>query len=259
MINVDNLTYLLNDYIITDEFGTINFFTINDLLILKEKGYNKFIYPYRLSLELFGVENSSTEVKTFDLFFIRKKIKIIEGEEETILDYLINSLEYIYKTEKKKKIAQVVPIQDNDFRKCKIIIRNEPHNIILHRDNFDKFAEIILNSCYEEKFKIEKPPIFKNDRQKDIYYKIQEGRKRKNKGQEIDINTIISIVMSEYKKSKEDMRKMTLYELNTSFQSIIAKDTFNREYSKYLVGEDPKKLELTHWFIKIKNIFRRNT
>ncbi|KKQ13982.1 MAG: hypothetical protein US25_C0032G0015, partial [Candidatus Moranbacteria bacterium GW2011_GWE1_36_7] len=63
----------------------------------------------------------------------------------------------------------------------------------LNRDNFDKFSELILKICGRERQKIEKSPIFENDRQRESWIKLQEGRKRNAKNNVVNIEDIINI------------------------------------------------------------------
>lgn len=51
---------------------------------------------------------------------------------------------------------------------------------------------------------------------------------------------------------KQEVANMNMYDLLLAFECFMSEESYERTYSQYLAGVDPKKLDLTHWSEKIK-------
>ena len=233
---MNNINLLLDDYIETEEFGVIYFPKVSFLKQFGEKGYNKLIFPFAITVDILDIPDEyKKEVKVFDLFFQNLKY----DEKETYCDVLKESLISFF---------NIVP--QFDIHNYCIIIGKK----IITRDNFDNLANIILQISKAQHISIEKPPKFENEIQKDIYYKIQEGRSKKNKNNIISFATMINVAMNcgnSYVPPKE-INKMTIFQLMSRYEAIVGTDSWHINFDKYLVGCDPKDLDLTYWVYKIK-------
>ena len=119
----------------------------------------------------------------------------------------------------------------------------------LNRDSFDEFAEIILKICGREKPKKEKIPVFQNDRQRDIWEKLQEGRRRNAKNNEVKLEDIINYC--EYGGRSyipiEEIKKWTMWRIMNCYNSIIGVSAYKDNFSIYLVSGEKDLVENKHW------------
>lgn len=119
----------------------------------------------------------------------------------------------------------------------------------LNRDNFDEFADIILKICGREKPKKEKIPVFQNDRQRDIWEKLQEGRRRNAKNNEVKLEDIINYC--EYGGRSyipiEEIKKWTMWRIMNCYNSIIGVSAYKDNFSIYLVSGEKDLIDNKHW------------
>lgn len=147
------------------------------------------------------------------------------------------------------------------FSKSKLDIDNERKGIIfegfnrvLNRDNFDEFAEIILKICGRERQKKEKKRVFANDRQRDIWEKLQEGRKRYAKKHELKLEDIINICEygSDLYIPIEEIKKWSLWRIMNCYNSKLGMSNYKDSFRIYLVSGKPEIIEGKHWTELIK-------
>lgn len=119
----------------------------------------------------------------------------------------------------------------------------------LNRDNFDEFADIILKICGREKPKKEKIPVFQNDRQRDIWEKLQEGRRRNAKNNELKLEDIINYC--EYGGTSyipiEEIKKWTIWRIMNCYSSIIGVSAYKDNFRIYLVSGEKDLVDNKHW------------
>lgn len=241
---MNDITLLINDSVYTEDFGNINFLTVKDLAILGEDGYQDFLTPFRLHLGCYGIDDIHT-YKDFDLFFAKNKNKELfeiptKKGNKKIQNMLLKSLSFIFKEE--------IFLLD-----CAIAVGNK----LIHRDNFDELCNIILKSLHSEKIEIEETPIFQNERQRDIYEKLMAGRQKDAEKNQLHFDIIIKTVALSMGKLTHDplIKNMTLWQLIDNYQSVMAKESCQVNFSYLAAGVDTNKskLDLTHWSEKIKH------
>lgn len=238
-MDINMMQLLLDDHVDVKEFGRIYHPKIEFIKDCGEEGYSKLLLPFALTLDAFEIkEEHKSNVKMFDLFF--QPIEFISGI--SLQDNLLTSLYFFFRVEPRV-----------DMKNYCIWVNEK----MIHRENFDKLADIILHMCKAEKIVIEKPPEFANERQRDIYNKITEGRKRKREKDKISLATVVSIVMNggvfcNY-ISPEIVGMMTYYQLINRYEFLCGTESWDVNFKQALsFGTDGSKLDLTHWIAKIK-------
>jgi len=232
---IESVNILFQDYIET-EYGCIYIPTVKDFLRMGENQIMEHVLPYRLSLDIIDLDEEVKEqIKIFDLFFQKFKA----GTNKDIFDILMSSLEYFFRL-KPVFNEQAYCIQIGD--------------VVVNRDNFDALADIILLVSQTERIEKEVEPVFKNETQKDVYFKIQEGRRKKAEKNKISIATIMNCVVHGGKSyiPYSEVATMTLPQLNNTFSAITGVNDWEMNFDKYLVGVEPKKLDLTYWIYRLK-------
>ena len=235
----------INEYLIQPLFG--------EIANIGEENYNKLLLPYALSLDMISniSDEQKKEIKVFDLIFCKNPADNSQylfenkgGVDKGIpyLNILKDSLEFYFK--KPIKIIEEINNQ------C-IIIGSEG---VLNRDNFDMLADIILKINYRDKPKIDKPK-YQTDRQRDIHEKLMAGRQRKSAENYLSLADIANIVQHGGKSfiSYEEINKLTISQLYNSYRTIMTTDSYDREYSQFLIGAKPDDLSINkHWSQQIK-------
>ena len=240
-----------NQLILSTEYdinniGTIYFPMVEDLKSknIGEEKINLFIIPYKLTKYHFQFskdkkENESilNEINLFDILTF-KDFAFSKGM--TYVELIRLSLRYYFRVE----VFYYKEI--NSF-----IMSNSG---IVNRDNFDKISDIVLAINNDQKIEVENIPDFKNDRQRDVYYKIMEGRRRQAEKNKIELSTMMNIVVHGGNGFVPyyELLKMTIYQLINSYKAIMDIDICNRNYQQYLAGADVNKIDMSHWSEKIK-------
>lgn len=233
---------------------TIKIPKVKDILNIGECKYLKllepFCTPFEYLEEIIANKEDLDKYKTFDIFHL----KIKNGDANEI----------IYKNEDQKPMFEVLCEAISFFVGMKayyietyniITFPEDNCDVIISRDNFDDFADLILKINSMVRFKIQKMPEFKSDRARDSWIKLQNGRKKSAKEHEISLlNKIITIMLGG--KSfidKNTIKQFTIVEFNSIFNWILSLDTWNRDFDKYLVGCDIKDLQIKkHWIYSLK-------
>lgn len=238
--------------------------TIEDIVEIGEDTFKKYLIPFTITTDILVLdEDMKQEFKTFDLFFIKDGDDYyLKHNDETFVEILINSLKFYFQEEVSIMTAK-------DFKYANIMDLGYPDNIleniyyilienngIIDRDNFDEVADMILKINYAKKIEIEPEPEFQNDRQRDIYNKIMEGRRRKAEKESQTLGEMIDVVQFGGKSfvSYKEIKDFTIQQLIHAYMTILSIDNFQINFGQYQAGADPQKLDLEHWVSKIKQI-----
>jgi len=124
----------------------------------------------------------------------------------------------------------------------------------LNRDNFDEFAEIILKISGRERAKKEKKKVFANDRQKDIWEKLQAGRMRNAKKNELKMEDVINVC--EYGGISyipvEEIKKWSLWRIINCYKAIMGINNYKDSFSIFLISGKNEIIDGKHWSEVIK-------
>lgn len=202
--------------------------TLLNILEYGIEEYNQLLLPYSLTFDLLNIPEDKIEgLKYFD----------IVCADEVLFGLLIKSLQYFCKTDNISSYKNNLVIE-----KC-----------LLNRDNFDEFSKIILDINAREKPKNDKPPKFESDRQREVWLKLQEGRKRTAKESEMQLCDVLNIVEygGKYRIPIDDIKHMTLWKIMNAYKAKLSISNYEDSFQIYLVSGE-KKLVKDHWTQQIK-------
>lgn len=262
---MDNLQLRFAKEIKVNNF-TIKIPQVKNIVKLGEKKYNQFLRPYFITKDIIRCDdNLLNQIRNFDLFFMPGKDNkpiLMYDDETSFLDLLLESLGFYFNESvsllnaKDLKYNNIVDLGYNDDILSQIHYIVVENGGLIDRENFDDIANVILKINFTKKSEIKPEPEFKNDRQRDIYNKIMEGRKRKSEKETDTFNDITRVVQFGGKSfiSYNEIEEFTIYQLMDAYVSILSIDSFNINFGQYQAGVEPNKLDLEHWVNKMKQI-----
>lgn len=123
---------------------------------------------------------------------------------------------------------------------------------LIDKDTFDSFADVVrLQNCIEKNTKPKKPKN-KNSKVEMLKKKRAKGREllKEAKGEDFSMADIQSTLGIFY-RDIEKVSNMTVYQVDDQYKKFMRKEKYDKQYSTYLAGADPKKLDLNvHWSSK---------
>ena len=242
------------DYFV-DEFGLVPPIIIKDFIKMGEdyeKFYENIILPWRLGWRSFytiteynNLTSLYEKIHDYEMFFVTfangKKMSIKDeyGDEIELIQLLKESIDFIFKCD------------------CEILYELYAFDLkdgrFITGLNYEQICDIIIKTNACDKIKTEEPPTFENDRQRDVYYKLQQGRNRGSKKDKLSIKKLLNIVMVYTRYQINDIIKnMTIHQLFNTYSSLSAEDGYKVNQSYIPVVADMSKLDLEHWSIKLK-------
>lgn len=201
--------------------------------------FEKLIVPYSITLDNIQPEltkEQKEQLTNFDLL----------GYFTDIAEYLFLSFDFFCKS--KYKIVQGG-------------IVFEGYQGELNKDNFDEFAEIILEVCSRSRPKPERPPVFKSEKGTPEYEEalrrwnnLQEGRRRSQERNAVKLEDILNIC--EFGGNSyipiEEIRKWSLWRIMNCYKSTLGISTYKDSFSLYLVSGEKSLIEDKHFTDLIK-------
>lgn len=205
--------------------------TLDDILDYDMEKYNMLLLPFLVDIDDLNI---SDEVRVEDLNIF----DILTLEEN--LSILLNSISFFCKTD---EIAF-------DEQKQVLYIGNG----YIDKNNFADFAKIILESNSKQKTQKEKPPKHMTDKQKDIWEKLQAGRKRAMEKSQIDLADLINVCQfgGDYYIPMDDILQWTLWNISRCYKTIVGKSSFRELFDIYCVTGEEKLIKNHHWTELIK-------
>ena len=70
---------------------------------------------------------------------------------------------------------------------------NDKEPFVINNGNFEDICQIIMKMNGKEKIKVEKPPKNMSERQRDVWEKLQAGRKRENEKNAVHIYDMLNV------------------------------------------------------------------
>lgn len=223
---------------------------ISDIIDFGEDKFNELVLPYVLTTDLVfgGVDNEeelSKKYSIFELFFIRLDNggtlldKIFGGTNA--LDALKESIEYFFQTDD-------VRVLEN---RQKIVVNN---TYLIDQSEFNKIRLLIQSFSCRKDIEVEKPPKNMTKRQKDIWLKLQKGRKRTAERNAIYLQDIINFTSFGGTSfiPFDQIENMTYYQLQNAYKGIIGKDSYNIGMGYKLSQKFDVKDDIKHWTETLK-------
>lgn len=226
--------------------GVLHIPTVREITKIGQKKADLLLLPYLASTEYFPLKDGDKSLfRNFDTLFFtdRNGEKLLKTEEnQSYFSFLQESLEFYFK--------DTILISEKDM----IVAIGSKGT--LYRENFDELSEMILELNFTKRPKVEKAQTFKNERQKDIYNKMMAGRRRKREKETPTMYEMINVVRHGGNSTipYDEINNMTITQFMNDYVVNINRESFSREFQKYLAGCDPKQLDLTYWTEKIKQI-----
>ena len=224
--------------------------TIDEVAMMEEGEFDNYVAPFILTIDsLFDNEEEAEKIKSeftlFQLFF--HKI----DDTKHLLDSVFggrNTLEFI-----RDVLAFFLDIDKSSItileKRKKFAIQDEGRELVIDDMNFDKLRRIVQAIVSREDVEVERPPKNMTSRQKDIWTKLQAGRKRREKREAMSMADIINIVWMGGRSyiSLEDVSKMTYFQLRKAYGNTITRDNFDMSMGYKLSQKFDVKDEVKHW------------
>lgn len=224
--------------------------SMEHIVDIGEDAFNEMVLPYILTVDSVfnGIENEeelSSKFHIFDLFFTEVEggntilDNIFDGRNS--LEVLQESMEYFFDTDDIRVLHQ----------RKKIIVKN---SYLIDNNEFDRIRKIIQSIVGRKEIEVEKAPKNMTKRQKDIWKKLQKGRRRTAEKNAIYYQDIINYVMyggKSYIPSRE-IDRMTYYQLQNAYKSIIGVDAFSIGMGYKLSQKFDVKEDVKHWTDSLK-------
>lgn len=234
--------------------GDINIFNdiiLNDKYLLSCLSESLYFLTKADSITLY--QNS----KTIELKFIDTKYKTIEKEVQRLVDIEeIPSFKIFIKKcfcflfGKKYKVPQEMITE----KICEEIEEKSERIFNINSCNFDDISDIILKINGNKKFEIEKPPANMSPRQRDIWEKLQAGRKRDAKKNEVHIYDILNICeyCGNYRIPIEEITSWSLWRIMNCYKNRLNIKSYDDNLQIALVSGDAKSISgNNHWHYQL--------
>lgn len=223
---------------------------ISDVVDMGENEYNELVLPYVLTTESIfnGVENEEELINRFhffELFFIKVENggtildNVFNGK--SALDVLSDSIQYFLDADDIKILE----------KRQKIIVND---SYMIDKDEFDRIRKVIQGVVGRGDVEVEKPPKNMTKRQKDIWMKLQKGRRRNAEKNAVYLQDMINFTAfggSSYIPF-DKIDEMSYFQLMNAYKSIVGMDAYNMGMQYKLSQKFDVKDDIKHWTDTIK-------
>lgn len=224
--------------------------TIDEISEMEEGVFDNYVAPFVITIDsLFEDEEEAEKVKAeftiFQLFFhkiddTKHLMDSVFGGRNT-LDFLKEVLSFFLDVDE-----SAITILPNRKR---IAISDNGREIVIDDEKYNKLRGIIQKVLSREDIEVERPPKNMTGRQKDIWVKLQAGRKRRDQREALSTADIINIVSfgGHYHIPFRDVLDMTYFQLRKAFGNIISRDNFDLSMGYKLSQKFDVKDDVKHW------------
>lgn len=215
-------------------YQEISFYPITLKEIITNIGFNlfeKMLYPFCVTIDNFQLEGKQRD--GFNLF------EDIILKDRTLLLSVVYILKLFCKQENIKISDNTIEFYEN----AKVIFTIDRHN-------FEQISEIIRKLNVKKIIKVEKMPTNLTERQKDIWIKLHEGRKRASNKSELHIYDIINICEygGNYHIPLEEIMSFTPWKLMNCYSAKIVTKTYDDNLTLCSISYDAKSISNNnHW------------
>lgn len=217
---------------------------ILEIIDIGEDKFNKYILPYTINLSLlFDDDVDTSNIDVYELFFTEDGgeggSKVLDGLlGEDSINLLVESLSFFTGVD----IDRIKVLKN----RRKIII---DESYILDKQSFIEFRKLIQAICVRKDLEVEKPPKKMTDRQRDIWSKLQEGRRRKAMKESLKIEDMANFISycGNTHIPTESLLSMTFYQFNNAYTATISMDNYRTMMEYKLSQKYDVKDEVKHW------------
>lgn len=131
---------------------------------------------------------------------------------------------------------------------------NGKEPFVINKDNFEDICQIIMDINGKEKITVEKPPKNMSNRQRDIWEKLQAGRKRESEKNAVHMYDILNICEfgGDYHIPIDEIENWTLWKIINCYKARINMKTYDDSLKICLVSGDVKSIsDKNHWHYKL--------
>lgn len=149
------------------------------------------------------------------------------------------------------------------FCKCKDVYKqdnglllkfSDKEPFVISNGNFEDICQIIMKMNGKEKIKVEKPPKNMSERQRDVWEKLQAGRKRENEKNTVHIYDMLNICEfgGNYHIPIGEIESWTLWKIINCYKARVNMKTYDDSLHICLVSGDGKSIsDKNHWHYKL--------
>lgn len=131
---------------------------------------------------------------------------------------------------------------------------NEKEFFAINNGNFEDICQIIMKMNGKDKIKVEKPPKNMSERQRDVWEKLQAGRKRENEKNTVHVYDMLNICEfgGNYHIPIEEIENWTLWKIMNCYKARVNMKTYDDSLHICLVSGDGKSIsDKNHWHYKL--------
>ncbi|MCY7911099.1 AMP-binding protein [Bacillus inaquosorum] len=224
---------------------------MSEIIDLGEEEFQKMVIPFILTTDAVfaGAENIdelNSKFHIYDLFFLEdEKGKTILDDTvfdgKNALEVLCESLSFFLRTD------EILPLK---IRR-KIGVKG---SYVIDSKEFDLIRKAVQAILGRGDIEFEKPPKNMSKRQRDIWMKLQKGRRRRAEKEAVYLQDIINYVQFGGRSfiPDKDIEEMTYYKLHNAYRSIMGVDSYLTGLQYKLSQKFDIKEEIKHWAETIK-------
>ncbi|URJ76441.1 AMP-binding protein (plasmid) [Bacillus velezensis] len=224
---------------------------MKEIIDMGEDEFQKMVIPFILTTDaVFAGAENIDELKSkfhiYDLFFLEdEKGKTILDDNvfdgRNALEILCKSLSFFLKTDK------VLPLKIR--RKIGI-----SGSYVIDKKEFGLIRKAVQAILGRGDIEVEQPPKDMSKRQRDIWIKLQKGRRRKAEKEAIYLQDTINYVQFGGRSfiPDKEIEQMTYYQLHNAYRSIIGVDSYLTGLQYKLSQKFEVKEEIKHWSESLK-------
>lgn len=206
------------------------------------KNFDSMMIPFQLTKECIKIEEEF--IDDFDIF---KHVILVEENLLYFFCYIIQKFTDCGDITKKGESILL-------YKSKREANTDEPAMFEINSDNFDDICEIILKITGKEKIKVEKEPKNMSERQRDVWEKLQAGRKKEAQKNEVHIYDVLNVCEfgGNYHIPIEEIEKWTLWKIMNCYKARINIKTYDDSLKICLVSGDGKSIsDENHWHNKL--------
>ena len=197
--------------------------------------FDRLLFPFLITKDC--LKMSDEELEQIDLF------NDIILKDQGMLSSVARALQLFCKCEDIYK-------RDNEL----LLKFNGKEPFVINNENFEDICQIIMKMNGKEKIKVEKPPKNMSERQRDVWEKLQAGRKRENEKNAVHIYDMLNVCEfgGNYHIPIEEIESWTLWKIMNCYKARVNMKTYDDSLHICLVSGDGKSIsDKNHWHYKL--------